>query len=282
MYEKVNPSHPDKLADRIAGAIVDMAYATQERPRMAAEVLIGHGGCHVICESGARIDEDEIREAVRRVTGTDDWRLEVDHAEQDAHLADNQGEGYRCGDNGIFLGMPVTGEQHWLAWLAERLHKTFPTDGKLVLDGDRLVVCQSNAASEDVERVCRQLARGTWRPVNVETNPLGEWTGGTDVDTGGTNRKLGSDMGDAVTGGGIHGKDLSKADVTLNICCHLLAQEHGCPVACSCAIGDDEVTFRLERGKPITMTYPEAVHTAEEYVRGLGGFERLAEWGLIR
>ena len=26
MIEKVNPSHPDKIADRIAGALVDMAY----------------------------------------------------------------------------------------------------------------------------------------------------------------------------------------------------------------------------------------------------------------
>ena len=26
MIEKVNPSHPDKVADRIAGAIVDLGY----------------------------------------------------------------------------------------------------------------------------------------------------------------------------------------------------------------------------------------------------------------
>lgn len=26
MIEKVNPSHPDKVADRIAGALVDIAY----------------------------------------------------------------------------------------------------------------------------------------------------------------------------------------------------------------------------------------------------------------
>ena len=26
MYEKVNPAHPDKVADRIAGALVDLAY----------------------------------------------------------------------------------------------------------------------------------------------------------------------------------------------------------------------------------------------------------------
>jgi len=27
MFEKVNPSHPDKVADRIAGALVDLAYS---------------------------------------------------------------------------------------------------------------------------------------------------------------------------------------------------------------------------------------------------------------
>lgn len=26
MFEKVNPAHPDKIADRIAGAMVDAAY----------------------------------------------------------------------------------------------------------------------------------------------------------------------------------------------------------------------------------------------------------------
>ena len=30
MTEKVNPSHPDKIADRIAGAIVDLAYTRIE------------------------------------------------------------------------------------------------------------------------------------------------------------------------------------------------------------------------------------------------------------
>lgn len=29
MFEKVNPAHPDKIADRIAGALVDLAYETQ-------------------------------------------------------------------------------------------------------------------------------------------------------------------------------------------------------------------------------------------------------------
>ena len=41
MIEKVNPSHPDKIADRIAGAIVDLAYKRSKNPRIAVDVLIG-------------------------------------------------------------------------------------------------------------------------------------------------------------------------------------------------------------------------------------------------
>ena len=55
MFEKVNPAHPDKLADRIAGAIVDIAYETQIDPKVAVEVLIGHGVCHAIVETSGRI-----------------------------------------------------------------------------------------------------------------------------------------------------------------------------------------------------------------------------------
>ena len=51
MIEKVNPCHPDKVADRIAGALVDLAYTKEENPRIAVEVLIGHGVCHIIAES---------------------------------------------------------------------------------------------------------------------------------------------------------------------------------------------------------------------------------------
>lgn len=104
-------------------------------------------------------------------------------------------------------------------------------------------------------------------------NPLGDWTGGLNVDCGATNRKLGSDMGDAVTGGGLHGKDLSKADVSVNIMAHLLAEEKGEPVELSCAIGDEAVG-----GIP----YEEIVEIARKYIQFVGGFEKFAEWGLIR
>ena len=34
MFEKVNPAHPDKVADRIAGAIVDLAYQKEQNPQI--------------------------------------------------------------------------------------------------------------------------------------------------------------------------------------------------------------------------------------------------------
>ena len=54
MFEKVNPSHPDKLCDRIAGAIVDLAYAQVADPRIAVEVLLGHGICLLSTASPGR------------------------------------------------------------------------------------------------------------------------------------------------------------------------------------------------------------------------------------
>lgn len=113
---------------------------------------------------------------------------------------------------------------------------------------------------------------------NVEN---GDWTGGTNVDTGATNRKLGSDMGRAVTGGGLHGKDLSKADVAVNIVCYRMAQETGLTVEALCAIGDASVEFKREDGQTAFIPYADVVEMAREYIKATGGFEKFAEWGLI-
>lgn len=61
MFEKVNPAHPDKIADRIAGAIVDAAYRKEDNPKIAVEVLIGHGMCHIITETSVHINRVEVR-----------------------------------------------------------------------------------------------------------------------------------------------------------------------------------------------------------------------------
>ena len=58
MFEKVNPQHPDKVADRIAGAIVDLCYAKSENPKVAAEVLLGHGQCSLQIETSERLTQE--------------------------------------------------------------------------------------------------------------------------------------------------------------------------------------------------------------------------------
>lgn len=260
MIEKVNPCHPDKVADRIAGAIVDLAYKTEKDPKIAVEVLIGHGVCYVIVGTSADIFAEQIKRIVHRIAGQ--MAVVSDIKPQDKHLADNQADGFRCGDNGIFKGMPLTDEEKKLSAIARDIYKAYPCDGKYIMDGERLIICQSNAKTKELRN----------KYPGADINPIGDWTGGTDVDTGATNRKLGSDMAQSVTGGGLHGKDLSKADVSVNIHAFLKAQKTGQPVVLSCAIGDDIVD-----GVP----YSEIVEEAREYINSLGGFEKFAEWGLF-
>ncbi len=261
MFEKVNPSHPDKLADRIAGAIVDLAYEEETNPKAAVEVLLGHGKCHIIVESNLLFDLVSVRAIVKRIANID--KVEFDWFSQDEHLSKNQMGRIRCGDNGIFKGIPTSPEQRFLTKVTQDIYKYHPFDGKCIVNNSRLIICQSNAKKEEIQCAFK----------NAEINPLGDWTGGPDVDSGATNRKLGSDMGDAVTGGGLHGKDLSKADVSVNIYAFLKAQITQRPVFLSCAIGDETVD-----GRP----YEEIVEIARTYIKSLGGFEKFAEWGLIR
>ena len=263
MIEKVNPKHPDKVADRIAGAIVDLAYQIEENPKVAVEVLIGHGEANVIIESDIDFTANQILPIIERIGG-DNILLNLKSVKQDVHLAANQEETIKCGDNGIFKGVPLTAEETRLSAIAHDIYDKYDSDGKYVLDDatDKLIICQSNAHTEELKKDF---------PMAV-INPLGDWTGGTDVDTGATNRKLGSDMGHAVTGGGLHGKDISKADVSVNIFAFLRAQELQEEVNYCCAIGDTEID-----GIP----YNKIVEIARKFISDLGGFEKLAEWGLF-
>lgn len=263
MIEKVNPMHPDKIADRIAGAIVDLAYQKEENPKIAVEVLIGHEHCIIITETNVKVSFEEVEDAVHRIAGKNVY-VHILPNKQDEELAKNQEKKIRCGDNGIFKGMPLTEEQQQISYLAHQIYNKYNSDGKYILDmaKNKVIICQSNAQTEDLKNIY---------PTAV-INPLGEWTGGINVDTGATNRKLGSDMGDAVTGGGLHGKDLSKADVSINIYAFLKAQKTNKPVELCCAIGDEFVD-----GKP----YSEIVEIARKYINNIGGFEKFAEWGLF-
>jgi len=302
MFEKVNPSHPDKVADRIAGAIVDLCYTksrnrwsndgkldlstaegrqrwAQANPKVACEVLIGHGECNIQVETSEQISAEDIGAIVSRIAGEGiETRALI--VPQDIHLAANQQHGVRCGDNGIFRGVPPTHEQKLLTAIAASIYDRHPFDGKYIIQGKGrlaapefdVTICQSHLSREQEPELREHLknAYGIHLPI---INPLGEWTGGPNTDSGATNRKLGSDMGDGVTGGGLHGKDLSKADVSVNIWCYLESIRTGHEVTASCSIGDETVN-----GIP----YKDIVEQARLYIHTIGGFEKFAEWGLVR
>ena len=297
MFEKVNPGHPDKMADRLAGAVVDLVYEragglTKSNPRVACEVMAGHGRVDVQIETSlGRLDlrPDDLDPLIHRLFGE---RVEgnVLIAPQDAHLSDNQTRGLRCGDNGIFRGCPPTEEQRVLTAIAASIYEQYPYDGKYIIsESDRqplqyhLTVCQSHMPEDDNEALIEHLI-GIYNFHDIIINPLGPWTGGINVDCGCTNRKLGSDMGDGVTGGGLIGKDLSKADVSVNIVCYLKAVASRQVVTAICSIGDENVTFTYADGRRETERFADIVEQARLYIlTDCGGsFERFAEWGLLR
>lgn len=291
MFEKVNPAHPDKIADRIAGAIVDLAYKQNDNPKVACEVQIGHNTCRIINETDTHLSDKEVNDIVKRITFNphlkEQLKVEVDYIEvpQDVELAKNQSKEIRCGDNGIFKGCPITDEQSYLTKIVKTIYDYCETDGKYILDDYKLIICQSYLKDKE-SKLLNDMC--SLNHLQTTINPLGNWTGGINVDTGATNRKLGSDMGDAVTGGGLHGKDLSKADVSVNIYCHLLAQRENRLVYGRCSIGDDKVLIKIGNSDSgmcenvCENTYDYIVEEAREYIKSIGGFEKLAEWGLIR
>lgn len=269
--EKVSPMHPDKIADRIAGALVDYCYSREDNPKCAFEVLIGHGCCFVTGETSVHIPADYVKNIATRISGEELKKFEYIEVPQDKHLADNQDE-LHCGDNGIFAGFPMPYLHVNARRVCMELYRQFAYDGKIVMNADthECTICWSNATAGEINEIV---------PEATKINPIGDWTGGINVDTGVTGRKLASDFYGieyALGGGTMHGKDLSKADCSVNIYCFLKAQEENKEIKAICSIGDTEVNVNGE-----LVPFKEIVEVAHRYIKNLGGFEKLAEWGLI-
>lgn len=268
--EKVSPMHPDKVADRIAGALVDYCYSKQDNPKCAFEVLIGHGHCFITGETSVIIPQPFVKDTVKRISKEDIGDIQYIEVPQDPILASNQKE-LRCGDNGVFAGYAMPKIHHDAYIICKELYDLYPYDGKIVVNEENkdLTICWSNTANEQIKEL---------EPEATAINPIGEWTGGTSVDTGITGRKLASDFYGVLKplgGGTMHGKDLSKADCSVNIYCYLRAQETLREQQAICSIGDKNVNVNGHQ-----IPFKDIVEVAKDYIKRLGGFEKLAEWGL--
>lgn len=295
-FEKVNPMHPDKVADRIGGAIVDLAYQKKgDKAITAVEVLIGHGQCNIIVEGNCHFTKDEILPIVERISKEKIKKLNLKVVKQDRLLAKNQNRVIKCGDNGIFKGVVPNQIEQSFTNLMAMIYQRFPTDGKGLIhcikdDTERffssidITICQSQAEEKDIQEIINEwktklelVLTNTFTVFNILINPLGKWEGGTYADCGLTGRKIGSDLGRAITGGSIQAKDLSKADVTLNIFAYECAKKSNKDVELCCSIGSNKILIDGD-----TYSYQYLTDEVKKYINKLGGFEKLAEWGLIR
>lgn len=269
--EKVSPMHPDKIADRIAGALVDYCYKMEENPKCAFEVLIGHSACFVTGETSVHVPEEMVKSIAERISGELLKEFRYIEVPQDPILALNQQKNIRCGDNGVFAGFPMPLVHQRALNICKALYEHHPYDGKIVLNqetGD-LTICWSNTMTSEIKKII---------PDATSINPIGPWTGGIDVDTGITGRKLASDFYGIefpLGGGTMHGKDLSKADCSVNIYCYMLAQATHTEQKAICSIGDEFVNIN-----GTMVPFSDIVSKAREYIKNIGGFEKLAEWGL--
>ena len=141
------------MADRIAGAIVDLCYTKSEWPKVAAEVLLGHGQCSLQIETSERLTAEELEAIVHRIAG-EEVEVRALIVPQDVHLADNQAGAVRCGDNGIFRGCAPTHEQKLLTDIVYDIYKVFPYDGKYLIhvpEGEKfaeITACQSHVFTD--------------------------------------------------------------------------------------------------------------------------------------
>jgi len=276
MIEKVNKYHPDKVADRIAGAIVDYAYTLDANPQIAVEVLVGHGRAAVIAETSVVLAAKVVETIIERISGVPAEDTDFIQVPQDPHLSKNQREGFRCGDNGVFTAKWNI-DYEKATNLTQSYGRKFPYDGKYLFDFENgtATLCQSNVANDEVQAATELLHKF----VEVTINPLGDWTGGTDTDTGCTNRKLGSDQ-PFCNPNGLHGKDLSKADVSVSIYINALSRKlGGVFVQAHCSIGDEMVTI-ITNDNTEKVSFADIVDFAKNYISSLGGFETFAEYGM--
>lgn len=286
MFEKVNPCHPDKVADRIAGAIVDLAYSIDRTPQISADVMIGHKVVNIIVETSLtqELTSAAIKQLLSRRLGMRlaNYDINVSIVGQDPALKNIQEKGIVCADSGIYPIKGVLLEERLVTELVGHLYGIAHHDGKAVYDivGHKLSINQSNMSKLPNDYMFSSFLKHQMGidVHDIAFNPLGFWIGGTDANTGVSNRQRLSDEGYGIVSGGLHGKDLSKPDVTLPIfsCLHCTSDEFVSPIICN--IGDDFVT--LGNGK--TFPYSECVDEANDYIKTLGGFEKLAEWGLLR
>ena len=226
--EFVSPSHPDKMCDRVADAILDECLKQDENTRAAIEVMGGHKLLSITGELTTKAYVN-VQEIARKIVG-DNCGIQSNIVQQSPYISQGVDTG-GAGDQGIMVGYAcneneeLVPQEHYLARSLNRyIYAKYPYDGKtqITLDGDKIIAIVASfqsTSNEDLEyEVILWSDEMNLNITNTKLhiNPAGEWSiGGFDADTGVTGRKLPVDSyGPRIPlgGGAFSGKDSTKVD----------------------------------------------------------------------
>lgn len=232
--EYVSPGHPDKICDRISDALLERFYQLDSQSRVAVETMGGHGQIYILGEvrSHATLTDDDIKQIVMDIIGTDSYSITIHLAQQSPEIAQGVDTG-GAGDQGIVIGYAcnhndeMIPQEYYLAKsLCEYLYEIYPYDGKTQITINEnheitvVVASFQNSKTVDLQSHVNEWLSFNSFPVATEVqyllNPAGEWNiGGFDADTGLTGRKIVVDSYGPrvpVGGGAFSGKDWTKVD----------------------------------------------------------------------
>jgi S-adenosylmethionine synthetase len=315
--EFVSPKHPDKICDRLAGAVVDEFLRQDPLSRVALEIQGGHHQFNLTGEVISHADVDIPRilrefDDAAYATYTANLKIVGQSPEikrgVDRDGAGDQGTvlGYACSETSVLVPL-----EYFLARdLCREIYSLHPFDGKTQVtinmeSGEILCVVASfqNVSGEELTRICRAWAErqllGTGDAVFM-CNPAGDWQlGGLDADSGVVGRKLVVDhygIGVPIGGGAVAGKDPSKSDVYGALFSRFIARE-----LLERGIGSGVREVRVNLAFAIGMPQPvQATATIDGLQTNIAGdydfrpskiieslhlrtpfYERLAGWGQL-
>lgn len=290
--EFVSPMHPDKICDRISGAILDEALKQDPKSRVAMETMGGHGTITVTGEMTTNADINVWEAINEKVYPLEGLSLSTNIVTQSPEIAQGVDTG-GAGDQGIMVGyackdtdnlMPL--EYELARDLCKTLYGKYPADGKTqVTVEDNIVrtilVSWSGVSTDDIKLVVDKwlIDHEIINLVEILINPAGDWNqSGFDADAGVTGRKIVVDAYGPripVGGGAFSGKDPTKVDLSAALMARKIAVEsmkeentYSSTITVAYAIGKKE---------PIMITEKKELYVCNDQLQNVEVYDRTEE-----
>jgi S-adenosylmethionine synthetase len=133
--EFVSPMHPDKICDRISGAILDECLKQDSNARVAVETLGGHNKIVVMGEITTNA-ELNIKEIIQKEINNQNFDIVINIKSQSSEIARGVDVG-GAGDQGIMIGYAcnenkdmIPLEYYYARSLCHFIFDQYPYDGK--------------------------------------------------------------------------------------------------------------------------------------------------------